>query len=358
MGLSKLASTIFVAMFWLVMVNTADAQSVRPPANAVNQPATENIGTSNTLGNNSSADYWRDLRQGKSGIATSGPGGARLIQAEGELWRTIRKQYIVKYSGWIILSVIALIAVFYLIRGRVRLKGERSGETISRFTLPQRTAHWFMASIFIMLSISGLILLLGRTILAPWTGKGIHSIFASAALQGHNLFGPLFIIALVWIILMLGRGNLFRWVDVKWILKGGGLLGSHASAGHYNFGEKFWFWLVVFGGSTMAVTGMLLEFPWLFGNLQLLQLSTILHAIGAVGLISVAFGHIYIGTLGMEGALESMTTGDVDVVWAKEHHDLWYEEVTGEKVTHGEPEQNQNKSGDVATHGQDPVAEA
>ena len=209
-----------------------------------------------------------------------------------------------------------------------------------------------------MLSISGLILLLGRTILAPLTGKGIHSIFASAALQGHNLFGPLFIIALVWIILMLGRGNLFRWVDVKWILKGGGLLGSHASAGHYNFGEKFWFWLVVFGGSTMAVTGMLLEFPWLFGNLQLLQLSTILHAIGAVGLISVAFGHIYIGTLGMEGALESMTTGDVDVVWAKEHHDLWYEEVTGEKVTHGEPEQNQNKSGDVATHGQDPVAEA
>jgi formate dehydrogenase subunit gamma len=37
-------------------------------------------------------------------------------------------------------------------------------------------------------------------------------------------------------------------------------------------------------------------------------------------------GHIYIGTIGMEGAFEAMGEGTVDVNWAKEHHSLWLED--------------------------------
>jgi formate dehydrogenase subunit gamma len=36
--------------------------------------------------------------------------------------------------------------------------------------------------------------------------------------------------------------------------------------------------------------------------------------------------HIYIGTIGMEGAFEAMGSGTVDVNWAKEHHSRWLEE--------------------------------
>ncbi|HFC04148.1 MAG TPA: formate dehydrogenase subunit gamma, partial [Rhizobiales bacterium] len=207
------------------------------------------------------------------------------------------------------------------------------GQTISRFSLPQRTAHWFMAGVFIILGLTGLILLLGRTALAPLIGRNVYAVFASASMQGHNLFGPLFIIALIWMYYLFVPGNFFKLVDLKWIFKGGGLLGGHASAGHYNFGEKVWFWWVAVVGLLMSVTGIILEFPWLSANLQLLQISTIVHAIGAISLIAFALGHIYIGTIGMEGAIDSMTTGDVDINWAKEHHDLWYEDVTGEKIS-------------------------
>lgn len=326
--------SILVLLFSLtfLMQSSVQAQNVRPPDNAVNQKIKESEGVSNTLGNNSQSDYWRALRHGKKGQATTHDKGTVLIQSQGEDWRLIRRGYIIKYASWILIGVLLVLALFFLIRGRIRLKGGRSGKTISRFTLAQRTSHWFMASVFIILAVSGLIILLGRVAIAPWLGKAANSVITSAAMQGHNLFGPLFIVALIWLYYMLLPGNFLRKVDFKWILKGGGLLGGHASAGHYNFGEKVWFWFVAFIGLIMSVTGIILEFPWMSANLQLLQVSTIAHAIGAIGLIAFAFGHIYIGTIGMEGALESMTTGDVDVNWAKEHHDLWYEEVTGQKA--------------------------
>jgi len=337
--LHRLIAAIFFTVLMLMSLSTASAQSVRPPANAVNQPDSEQerVGTSNTLGTQSQSDYWRALRHGKSGISTTGRNDGLLIQSQGEDWRLIRKQYILKYSGWVLVGVIALLVLFFLIRGRIRLKGGRSGKTISRFSLAHRTAHWFMASVFIMLAISGLLILLGRIALAPLIGKGAYAIMASAAMQGHNLFGPLFIIALIWLVWLFIPGNFLKMVDLKWLAKGGGLIGGHASAGHYNFGEKVWFWFVVIGGLAISVTGILLEFPWLVENLLFLQLSTIVHGIAAVGLIAFALGHIYIGTLGMEGALDSMTTGDVDINWAIEHHDLWYEEVTGKPI---------NKSGE------------
>ncbi len=50
--------------------------------------------------------------------------------------------------------------------------------------------------------------------------------------------------------------------------------------------------------------------------------------VSALILISVSFGHIYLGTIGVEGTLESMTTGYVDATWAKAHHDHWYEEMS------------------------------
>jgi len=355
--LQKLIAAMFLLALLLVqsgtsLLNTANAQSVRPPDNAVNQPEQERIGTSNTLGPNSQSDYWRALRHGKGGLSTSGQAGSRLIQSQGEDWRLIRKQYIIKYSGWLLAGVLGLLVLFFVLRGRIRLKGGRSGKTISRFSLAHRTAHWFMASVFIMLGLSGLIILLGRSVLAPLIGKTAHAIITSAAMQGHNLFGPLFIIALLWLFYLFVPGNFFKLVDLKWLAKGGGLIGGHASAGHYNFGEKVWFWVVGIAGLLISITGMLLEFPWLVTDMQLLQLSTIVHAIAAVGLIAFAFGHIYIGTIGMEGALDSMTTGDVDVNWAKEHHDLWYEEVTGETVAQSDEPTDSDASGHAQVYTQ------
>lgn len=326
--------TILMAIL-VVLASQVTAQSVRPPGDAVNLEDSTTLGPSNALGSLSDSDIWRDFRGGDPvniDDIIRGPIAGQVMTRSGQLWREIRENYIRKYAGWVPVGVIALLALVYLLFGTMRIKGGYSGKTIPRFNLNQRVAHWFMASIFIILGLSGLIILLGRPVILPLFGPQVNSIMTSAALQGHNLFGPLFIVALLWMFIKFIRGNFFQIVDFRWIMKLGGLLGGHVSSRQFNFGEKAWFWMVIVIGTQMSVTGLALEFPWLFEDLRILQLSTILHALGAITLISVSIGHIYIGTIGMEGSLDSMLKGEVDENWAKEHHDLWYEEVTGKSA--------------------------
>ena len=55
---------------------------------------------------------------------------------------------------------------------------------------------------------------------------------------------------------------------------------------------------------------------------------------------SAMLAHIYIGTIGMEGAFEAMGNGTVDVNWAKEQHSLW---LTDENARFG-PNESENQS--------------
>ncbi|MCA0869837.1 formate dehydrogenase subunit gamma [Seohaeicola saemankumensis] len=325
--------------------------SGQPPAPEAVQPGS--VPQLGTRGYASDSDIWRALRDGSANATpSSSTAASQLMQVIGDDWRMIRHDYLIKYAGWVLLGVILLIALFYLIRGRIMIRGGRAGKTIPRFSMSHRIAHWFLASTFILMALSGLIILLGRPVLVKGLGewlmvgqlgmddsvvttlKSVNGVLNSAALQGHNLFGPVFILSLLIVIVRFMKGNFFQKADFGWILKGGGLIGGHASSNHYNFGEKTWYWVVVLVGLMISVTGLFLLFPWLSDNLRFHQAATILHAIGALGMICFAMGHAYVGSVGMEGSLDSMLRGEVDVNWAKEHHDLWYEEVTGEKVSH------------------------
>jgi formate dehydrogenase subunit gamma len=80
---------------------------------------------------------------------------------------------------------------------------------------------------------------------------------------------------------------------------------------------------VVIGGGLVAATGYNLMFPFYLSGIEGMQLAQIVHSIVAVLFTAVMLAHIYIGTIGMEGAFEAMGTGEVDVNWAREHHSLW-----------------------------------
>ena len=67
-------------------------------------------------------------------------------------------------------------------------------------------------------------------------------------------------------------------------------------------------------------------FPFYVTDIAGMQIAQVVHAVVAVLFVAVIIGHIYIGTLGMEGAFEAMATGEVDLNWAKEHHDIWLKE--------------------------------
>ena len=345
-GPARVAAALLLAFAMVLAIALgAHAQSsVRPPSNAVTnmtEPAGGEV-PGNTLGATSDPEVWSAIRHGESGKVTIPDDyAATLIQSQGQDWRLLRENYIVNYGAMLILAVVVILMAYFAIRGRIRIAGGRSGKVIPRFSLSERVVHWFTASVFVLLAISGIILLFGRQFLLPAIGLEAFGLVASAAMQGHNLFGPLFLVAIVAMFFLFVRGNGYKLVDLVWAIKAGGLLGGHASSGRYNFGEKSWFWLAIIGGLAISTSGLSMLFPDFAGETvaplvgggmagrELLQWVNIIHAVSAVVLIAVLLGHVYLGTIGMEGALEGMTRGTVDENWAREHHDLWHAEHEG-----------------------------
>ena len=294
-----------------------------------------------TLGNVSDSDVWRQIRRGEVGkVSIPDLKSAVLINAEGSAWRAARNGPVSFWGGLAIAASLGFIFLFNLIHGRILIKGGRSGQVIPRFSQAERWVHWFAAGSFILLGLTGLALIFGRYALKPVFGPEVFAIIANASLQSHNLFGPIFIVALVIMIVLYMRDNLWQKGDFSWALQGGFLSDSHPKSWKYNLGEKAWYWAIFFGGLALSGTGLLLEFPWLVDQLSLLQLAHITHAIAALVLIAISFGHIYLGVWGVEGGLDGMTKGYVDVNWAKEHHGWWADEVmeNGTAVVEGASE--------------------
>ena len=150
---------------------------------------------------------------------------------------------------------------------------------------------------------------------------------SEAAKYVHNYVSAAFVIGLVLIVALWIKDNLPRKVDIDWIKQGGGFIKSkHAPSGRFNAGEKLVFWFALGAGAAVIISGCLLIFPFYVTDIAGMQIAQVVHAVIAVLFIAVIIAHIYIGTLGMEGAFEAMATGEVDLNWAKEHHDLWLEE--------------------------------
>jgi len=250
-----------------------------------------------------------------------------LEQPQGREWREFHNVTLRWVGGIAILGMLALLVIFYLSRGMVRLESGRSGRTIVRFTAFERFVHWMTATCFIILAITGLNITFGRPLLLPLIGPEAFSEWSQWAKYAHNYLSFPFTIGVVLIFLIWIAGNIPNKVDTRWLKRGGGIVGhDHPPAYRFNAGQKAIYWIVVIGGGLVAATGYQLMFPFYLSGIEGMQLAQIVHSIVAVLFVAVMLAHIYIGTIGMEGAFEAMGTGTVDVNWAKEHHSLWLEE--------------------------------
>ena len=250
-----------------------------------------------------------------------------LMQPAGREWREFRNVALRWIGGVAILGMLAVLVIFYLTRGMVRLESGRSGRTIVRFSLFERFVHWMTATCFVVLAISGLNITFGRPLLLPLIGHEAFSEWSQWAKYAHNYLSFPFTIGVVLIFLMWIAGNVPNKADVDWIKRRGGIVGhDHPSAYRFNAGQKAIYWIVVIGGGLVAATGYVLMFPFYLSGIEGMQFAQIVHSIVAMLFIAAMLAHIYIGTIGMEGAFEAMGSGTVDVNWAKEHHGLWLEE--------------------------------
>jgi formate dehydrogenase subunit gamma len=250
-----------------------------------------------------------------------------LIQPAGRTWDYFHEVLLHWGAAAVILGTIVLLGAAYLIMGRLRISAGRSGRTVIRFRAFERFSHWLTAVSFVVLGLTGLNITFGKIVLLPVIGPEAFSAVSQVAKYAHNFTSFSFVTGLVLIIAIFFRDNLPAKVDIEWLKQGGGFIKSkHAPAGRFNPGEKAVYWLSLIAGLAVSISGFLLLFPFYETNIAEMQLAQVVHAVVAVLFIALILAHIYIGTLGMEGAFEAMGTGEVDINWAKEHHDVWLAE--------------------------------
>lgn len=250
-----------------------------------------------------------------------------IEQPAGRDWRHFHDVTLRWIGAVAILGVLAVLVFFYLWRGMVRIGSGRSGRTIVRFDAFERFVHWMTAVCFVILALSGLNITFGRPLLLPLMSPEAFTAWSQWAKYAHNYLSFPFTIGVVLIFLMWLGGNIPNKVDIEWFKRGGGMVGDdQPPAERFNGGQKAIYWIVVLGGAAMAISGYVLMFPFYGTGIHNMQSAQIVHGVIAMLFVAAMLGHIYIGTIGMEGAFEAMGSGTVDVNWAREHHSLWLEE--------------------------------
>ncbi|MEK0083504.1 formate dehydrogenase subunit gamma [Benzoatithermus flavus] len=255
---------------------------------------------------------------------------ATLIQPEGREWRSFRLFIFRTVATVLVIGTVLALAAFYLVRGRIRLERGWSGYLVQRFNGFERMAHWLTAVSFIVMALTGLVITFGRPVLIPLLGHGWFSALADWSKLAHNFFSVPFLVGVFLILILWIKDNLPERADIDWIKQGGGLFSGgrvHPEAGRFNAGQKLIFWAVVLGGIALGITGFMLMAPFAVTGIGGMQAAHAVHALVASVLAAVIVAHIYIGTLGMEGAFDAMGRGEVDANWAREHHSRWYEEL-------------------------------
>jgi len=280
-------------------------------------------------GNN--APVWREVRSGQPNYTTAqGREAGVLVQSAGDTWRRIRNGPVTVYGGWLIVIATLVVLAIYFARGPIKLHDKPTGRKIDRFSAVERWAHWIMGISFVVLALTGLAMLFGKHVLLPVIGYTLFAWLSQLSKFAHNFVAPLFILSLIVFIVIYARDNMLKGYDFAWFGKVFAFFmrGEHIPSGRFNGGEKAWFWIcVVLLCLIVSASGLVLLFPNLDQLRETMQQAHIIHVTAAVLVMAAAIGHIYMGTIGVDGAYQAMREGRVDETWAKEHHRYWYEEV-------------------------------
>ncbi len=320
--------------------------------------ATTEVSESNTpepisvFQTNKKSDGWRAIRHGIEGrVSIPDKKAGILIQSDGEYWRSIRNGPVTYFGMMSIIGTFCLLLIFYFWRGRIKINGKKGQNEILRFKFLERFAHWLTATSFIILAVTGLNILYGKYYLLPILGADLFSKITYIGKLSHNFIGFSFIFGIFMMFFMWIHQNIPNKKDIIWLKEGGGLFSKskHPPAEKFNAGQKIVFWVVILGGASVSFSGIILLIPFelkpfsstfsLFNQLGLsffpselsliqeMQLAQVWHTVVAIFMIVAIIAHIYIGSLGMEGAFQAMGSGKVDLKWAEEHHKYWVDRI-------------------------------
>ncbi|RAX57875.1 formate dehydrogenase subunit gamma [Helicobacter monodelphidis] len=235
----------------------------------------------------------------------------------GELFTFLQANY---FSS-IFLAIIICVPLAFL--GHYILIGQRKfqhGKSIKVFSSYNIFVHWFTAIPFVMICLTGLVMVFGDKLGGGNFVKFARDVHAIATC----IFAPFGIL----MFLMWFKDSLPRTYDIKWFMIMGGYLSKEnrpIPAGKFNAGQKMWFWVATLGGACMVISGAFLFFQ--ASDLDTLRVLAIVHNVVGFIIIALLITHIYMSVFAIEGALGSILNGNMGEEEIAILHSYYYEEI-------------------------------
>ncbi|GLS82140.1 formate dehydrogenase subunit gamma [Paraferrimonas haliotis] len=281
------------------------------------------------------AQLWHDIKAGEQGVTTSKSAFAdQLINVNDPRLIPAREDYL---APGIMLATFGMIAVFILfiaVNGISKLHGGFSGKMVHRWSKFDVAIHWIGAIPCLLLIITGLLILAGRFFVQPYIGEGAWGSIIYASKQIHDIMAIPFIVGWLVMTVLWAKNQMPAKYDIAWFMVVGGYInfgpfkGKHPDAGFANAGEKLWFWTFAFVGALVVLSGIVLLFPnWVEPSRSLSLLAVVVHGVAAIIIAAFSIVHIFMATVMSEGGMECMVSGYCDENWAKQHHNVWYDEI-------------------------------
>ncbi|HUA85704.1 MAG TPA: formate dehydrogenase subunit gamma [Bryobacteraceae bacterium] len=200
---------------------------------------------------------------------------------------------------------------------------------IVRYTLDERIHHWLAGLSYVYCLITGLAFWSPYLYwLAAVVGGGAVARF------WHPWSGVVFTISVVWMYKLWHKDMATTDADWAWSKAMKYYVENDDEklppAGRFNYGQKLFFWLMLWGAILLFLSGLGL---WFVESIPawLRHLSIAVHVIAALVTIAGFIIHVYMGTAMVRGGFSAIVTGEVTSSWARHHHRLWYEKAVGRK---------------------------
>ena len=212
----------------------------------------------------------------------------------------------------------------------VRHGTDLRADEVVRYTLKERMCHWISGVSYLYL------LFTGMALFTPYMYWIAYVLGGGPTIRfWHPWAGLIFTASVLWMQNMWGADMKVTDDDRKWSKTMEAYVTNRdeqvAPAGHFNHGQKQFYWVMFIGGMVLLVTGVIMGFPALMPRSALWGLSLVvfLHCAGALATIAGFMIHIYMGLFFVSGGLHGILWGRVPASWAKAHHRLWYDKVAG-----------------------------
>jgi formate dehydrogenase subunit gamma len=205
-------------------------------------------------------------------------------------------------------------------------------DEVQRYNFAERAYHWINAIAYTYLLLTGLAIF---TPLLYWLAYVLGG--PATIRYWHPWIGIIYFATIFWMHRMWKRDMQKIPEDEKWSKNLRAYTENRDELmppqGRFNAGQKQFWWVMFYCTFILLITGIIMWIPekmprelhWV------LPITVFIHSVTALITIAAFIIHVYMSVWMTPGSMKAMVEGHISTNWARTHHRLWYEKITGRR---------------------------